>query len=788
MTGYVPSPQKIEIDLHGTGTLVDVTAHVDQNEGITHKWGRTDWTSAEPTPGSLRFSLENMDGRFTPGNTDVYDPGCVVGTLVQWTCGTRVRRFRMDAPALSFPTGVSGLSYVIVEAFDALQLLARKKMRSILDEHILSRSPVAYWTFEESSSPALDRSGNGEASLVPWGPDGGQHLHWASQKGPDQDGRSALGMYDDYDSPPAYLWLGLDTASTGLSTSWDWTNTGTAGTGYDVIGVSMWVNIHNVFGAANYGAAANTGPLVHLITVGSTEIYWDVPHRGITCHDGTASGSSTSRVSTTGGSGNPINPGVTLNLQFVIVRKKTASYVNDVQAYLNGTAIGSAMNLGTAAATTLPGLVRLGGNNRTGSIGGTVIDGYSGTLANVSIHRPPGVLYGSTRTFLTPTDIYPAGMGVSETASARFTRLGAVLGNSAVHFAAQGTPKSFLLSPQHTAGQSMLTAMCEALRGEDAGMDTIVTGGVETVRAWLYGSQHALTPVVTVDVDEDCIGVPELTFDSSGVAVDVTVANRHNDTTVVWRNSTADARWKGTSADVNCVLSSTVDMMEVAQYRALLGQITQVTPQTVVVDVATSKNNVTAAMLALRPWVTVAVEGFPDAIVGYGSVHCYLSGVTERHALGSSTFALSLLPTLLISNDTTTDPGGSPDPEGPWRVSDFTAASYVFCGNAQSTINTTDTTIYMYTLRQYDPNQPFLTTASTDYPLDIQIDNEIIHCPNPASTAALASGTLWWQGLTGVTRGYAGTTASTHSYGAQDLAIVNRPEPDGFHEDPYIMR
>ena len=57
-----------------------------------------------------------------------------------------------------------------------------------------------------------------------------------------------------------------------------------------------------------------------------------------------------------------------------------------------------------------------------------------------------------------------------------------------------------------------------------------------------------------------------------------------------------------------------------------------------------------------------------------------------------------------------------------------------------------------------------------------------------ASTATLATAGLYWQYLSGVTRGYAGTTATTHSYTAQDISIVNLSTSNGIHEDLYIMR
>ena len=113
--GSTPS-QQITADLNGTGSLVDISTWVDLDAGIRHRWGRTAENpfTTEPQPGSIEFTLDNNDGRFTPGYTGVYTVGLVEGVLVQWTCGSRVRRFRTGVPEVSFPSGVGGRAQVTV--------------------------------------------------------------------------------------------------------------------------------------------------------------------------------------------------------------------------------------------------------------------------------------------------------------------------------------------------------------------------------------------------------------------------------------------------------------------------------------------------------------------------------------------------------------------------------------------------------------------------------------------------------------------------------------------------
>lgn len=81
--GSIPT-QTFKADLNGTGTLVDITTYV-ANSRYEHKYGRADWTSATQPPGQLTVTLENLDGRFTPGSAAVYTRGVVRNMIVEWT-------------------------------------------------------------------------------------------------------------------------------------------------------------------------------------------------------------------------------------------------------------------------------------------------------------------------------------------------------------------------------------------------------------------------------------------------------------------------------------------------------------------------------------------------------------------------------------------------------------------------------------------------------------------------------------------------------------------------------
>lgn len=297
--GSAPS-QALEVDLDGTGALVDITSSVDFQIGIKHSWGRTadDPFRAEPAPGSLTFTLDNNDGRFTPGNTATYTVGLVEGVLVQWTCGTRVRRFRTGVPAVNFPLGVGGRATVTVTCLDALALLAKRVMRQMVDEVAFAEQPQAYWPMSESGAGpdarAMDISGWAETPLRPFGPDVSL-LSWAGGIGPRTDGRAALMLQPAATSAVlSHLSPGV-TLDRPLGTSGheiDWYTT--TDEVYPTLGnrwgyaLSLWFSVRDIYGSTYTAADLDDGPYVFLAEFGAIALLWRTADRRlVTLNNGT---------------------------------------------------------------------------------------------------------------------------------------------------------------------------------------------------------------------------------------------------------------------------------------------------------------------------------------------------------------------------------------------------------------------------------------------------------------------------------------------------------------------
>jgi hypothetical protein len=803
----------VKIDLNGTGTLVDVTTYVRLGDGLRASVGRSDWTAAEPRPGSFEFTLDNNDGRFTPGSTAVYTVGMVVGVIVEWTCGTRVRRFRAGPPELAFPLGVGRSSVVSVQCLDTLADLANRDMRQMVDEVAFAQQPVAYWPLADSGRgvdvQAQDISGNAESPLVPVGD--AQLFSWGGGVGPSTDGRAALMLQPEATTAPANsatspgLTLARPLGGSGVAHEWRIEpGRGSAfGEDYGGWGFSLWFAVRDIYGPTVGGGLNTDGPFVVLAYVDNVIALWRVADR---------------RVIIGGWNGTVLYPMLDVPVcdvnevhHLFIRRGRPASGGQTTVCYVDG--VKSAAVFGSSSPSgapptrvdlgALPALVTPG----TSPWGTTPFTLYalSGTLACAAIYTNLAAktmdLGGDVAEF------YPVGKtGPDELADARFQRIGNYLRRTDVAFVPQGTPQAALIGPQDTGGQSMLRAMCDALRLDEAVLDTETLAGVDTVRAWLTSENRPASAAVTINVDGDGDGVPLLSYDASGVAVQVQA--KGFSTSVTWLDTAAPARWRDTSATLNAATDNVDDLRALAQFRSLLGRVETIVPTKVTINATTSAAGLTAALIALRPMQRIALTGLPSAVTGYSSVECILTGVTERHAPGRSMFELALTPDLPYDEGIVEDSqaGDLPEPflfvpEGlPYaapieRAQGIGTTGGLVVGRTYpqiDAVSSSDTSVTMTIAANVEYGVSYFLTALADWrletgtltdPIYLMIDSEIV-----LVTAATAAGVSLYsnadfhscyvqtQTLT-ITRAQLGTTAAAHAQSGGDLNVAYAPHP-----------
>jgi hypothetical protein len=181
-------------------TWTDVTAYVLQRDGVQVSFGRPDEFSTVQ-PSTLAITLNNRDGRFTPGYTSgAYYPNVKIGKRIRVTATrSAVNYIRFDGHVnewpLTWPSNRSAYAEVRITATDRLQRLGETgELRSMLEEEILFDTPAAYYPLSEGSGATaasnIALTSQGSATILQLGTGG--TLEFGSGTGPGVDGLSAV--------------------------------------------------------------------------------------------------------------------------------------------------------------------------------------------------------------------------------------------------------------------------------------------------------------------------------------------------------------------------------------------------------------------------------------------------------------------------------------------------------------------------------------------------------------------------------------------------------------------
>jgi hypothetical protein len=181
----------------GTGTFpYDITSKVMLIDGFSFTRGREDWQGGV-TAGTFSLTLNNSDGRFSPGSTTIASPSPIkvdaqirLKETINAVTYTRFTGYVKSWP-VAWPATVSTFSTVQVTASDAQARAERRVLRSVVEEEILEDTPVAYYTLSEpvGATSAGDTSGNQAPTLTQIG--SGTAVVWGSGTGPGTDSLTA---------------------------------------------------------------------------------------------------------------------------------------------------------------------------------------------------------------------------------------------------------------------------------------------------------------------------------------------------------------------------------------------------------------------------------------------------------------------------------------------------------------------------------------------------------------------------------------------------------------------
>lgn len=179
----------------------DISTYVDLGAGIRITTGRAD-EFAVPQAGSCAFTVDNSDGRFTPGNTaSPYWPDVLIRKKLRVSYtdpggGDTSYRFTgyIEEWPVEWPTGGDTYSAGQVSAVDRFKRLgAAANLQSIIGCEYLVDAPFAYFTLGEptDSTTAGDTSRNGLAALATAQVGAGGTLTFGANTGPGTDGLPA---------------------------------------------------------------------------------------------------------------------------------------------------------------------------------------------------------------------------------------------------------------------------------------------------------------------------------------------------------------------------------------------------------------------------------------------------------------------------------------------------------------------------------------------------------------------------------------------------------------------
>lgn len=147
MSGPI-SPHKVAIACGASGAYVDVTAYVELGQGITYTYGRPDQFS-DVAPGAFGFTLNNQDGRFTPGSK-ILATSLVEGMGVSWLLGTRL----VHSTIVSFeiPSDEARWDQIVIHCDDMLGNAGRYNLTNLPDMLAQRTGSVQLaWPMDETS-------------------------------------------------------------------------------------------------------------------------------------------------------------------------------------------------------------------------------------------------------------------------------------------------------------------------------------------------------------------------------------------------------------------------------------------------------------------------------------------------------------------------------------------------------------------------------------------------------------------------------------------------------------
>jgi len=603
---------KLEMDLTGTGpgtapTYTDYSTYLRLSDGVTFTRGRQDERSAV-TAGTASFTLNNDAGTFTrkplrapvrlsarfddTASYTVMWTGYVTGWERGWTNGVR--------PSMR------------VTAADAVMLLEKMTLPSLVRGEILADGPVAYWPLDDAAGVTLgtDRTGvTGAPSLT---------VTQVGTGGTAEFGAAALGTT----VTETTLDLTPSDASNGkylVPTSGGLWPTGTAKT-YECwfrtsTGSRVVLSVEDSLGN-NVGISFSAG--------GQVQAEWTQ----ITAPGGSALSGSVAA-----------NDNVWHHVAYV--ETTSGSDVTGV-LYVDGVDVGTDLTFTYAGWDSSAKNLAVGASLNTSTVAdGSAGKAFDGLVAHVALHASA---LSSTR-----VAAHYAALDGGVRSDERFDAIGAI---SDVTVATPSNGAA-TMGGQPTAGTSVWTALTDVAFAEQ-GTAYIAADGTPTlaVRTTRYGA----TPAITLNGKDVDTGT-QFTLDDAYVANDVTVS-RPGGATARRRNTTSQAAY-GTKSDTFEAFYDTDAQVEyLAEWLANSRGEPGERVGSLTIDATVKASNIPSATLAtidvgdqvlLEPttYTSTYSSTYEADLAGFGTQYLVVEGLADRFDLTGWRRTLNVSPDFL---------------------------------------------------------------------------------------------------------------------------------------------
>lgn len=605
MTVFNPSSHKFAIACGTGGAFVEVTSSVVFNEGaVTRSWGRKDAFS-DASPANFAFTLDNRDGKFTPGFVTGIAPVVLPlakGMGVSWELNGQIRSGRIRSVVPIFPPeGRPDAARVRVTVDDVLAVAARTSIETVVAGMVDATRPLAYWALDDpaGSDRAAETSGSNRPTLDKFYPDATGSKVEFGVAGVAEMGTTAAQVTVPTNGGPIIYTVGLRSSPMTFIYPTD-TDFGWWG---------AWIERGMVYTPeGNYGV----GDTRMTINFGTDRFVI-----GITYDGRIAYGWDTGTLNTTFSISNR-------DMHYFAVRftRPTAGSpsIRATPVYM-----GSTLSSVTSSSFTIS-------NTKTvvTTLEAANVPGEQGFKARFSQF---------THSMLrVPLDI-----GVGTTAATRLTALAAAVPQLTL----DTLPTDLTLSPIGEQGSgSVLDLMNEIIRGEQGHIYSVSSGTllapVERVRVKSRTRPDAVTATFTVT--DDVMGAPDMGYETTNT---VSAATATGPTTKVTAQNPALEDLVGSAnTSVQLALVDPVDLRAFADDRILRGVSTSVDVLSVVVNARSTTASRWSDMLNMTPGLRYRISGLPTTQLGFSFWDGWFLGADELHDQENNSFTLHFERTL----------------------------------------------------------------------------------------------------------------------------------------------